>query len=658
MMRSFVFRWPFLLTVVSCFSRNSFQSLSTRKWGINSQHTLVWGTIENGGEVGSGPNWIERSFPIDLDESKKFDPKTVVDYDLGISGVNYQIGPLSKRMFDAIAAKSSIFKDASLEIRRGFLIYTMDFTAKEAVRAALTQNGLELVLTDEEQDEGLWSDVDSIKLLDENGSPIPGKIYDSWEDAVDHWVPGQAFDFVARQVPAKMKELSLDQLLWALDPNGELRKQAKSAGLRLPDENIGTLHDMAQENLQRAERAPTEANDESQAYSGLPEKRGYRVINADDLLGDRRNDNGTENEKVLMHVMDSMVNHGCLIVDLTNGGKDFEKAWTISSMWKTTRDFFDKIANRMDEIPAMMTLDDVGSQHAKVGFATYQGGDMQFLETRLDRTGNLYPVEARQFFGPDGCASLRDSFQIVARIGKDIVRIITGASIRENGLLEGAEAAEAAILLADELVDDGIAHEEGRVSMSPHRLCLYSNKKQLDNPEIDSKKKETTKTVSTREIFGAHTDSTFVTAIPVAAISGLEVFDEDADEWYRPELAARRHWELQRTQAGLDSKVYLEIVNGMELPWHSRYVVFLPGEFLQLCSRNEVLAAVHRVVANEKGPPRLSAPILLRGRPGMKMNVQRYLGGFADTEDTILRQCDGMTLAQIHDEMQQPASFQ
>ena len=82
---------------------------------------------------------------------------------------------------------------------------------------------------DEEEDQGMWGDVDSIRLLDEQGNPLP-EVYDSWEDVVDTWKPGQGFDFVARQVPAKMRELSLDELLQALDPKGELRAQAKDSG--------------------------------------------------------------------------------------------------------------------------------------------------------------------------------------------------------------------------------------------------------------------------------------------------------------------------------------------------------------------------------------------------------------------------------------------
>ena len=54
------------------------------------------------GEVGEGDNWIERSFPVDTggkDEAgaAKAALKKVEDYNLGISGISFQTGSLSKR---------------------------------------------------------------------------------------------------------------------------------------------------------------------------------------------------------------------------------------------------------------------------------------------------------------------------------------------------------------------------------------------------------------------------------------------------------------------------------------------------------------------------------------------------------------------------------
>jgi len=58
----------------------------------------------NDGEVGTGPNWIERSFPVetgvgDASPLSADDVKKAEDYDLGISGVSFQTGSLSKRTY-------------------------------------------------------------------------------------------------------------------------------------------------------------------------------------------------------------------------------------------------------------------------------------------------------------------------------------------------------------------------------------------------------------------------------------------------------------------------------------------------------------------------------------------------------------------------------
>jgi len=247
------------------------------------------------GEVGSGDNWIERSFPVDTTGKSNEDIKKVDDYNLGISGLDFQVGPLSKRMFDAIMA-NNFQEGMSAEVKQAFTLYSMDFTAKEATRAALKQNGLEMVLIDELEDEGLWGDVDSIQLLDEDTQQPVGPVYDSTEDAVQQWTPGQPFNFVVRQVPAKIKELSLEELLTALDPQGELRRQAEEANMTLPDEDINSLQDLAKDVARRSDISPREATTEINAFSGL-DKRGYKVISAGSLSRDSVNADGSENQE-------------------------------------------------------------------------------------------------------------------------------------------------------------------------------------------------------------------------------------------------------------------------------------------------------------------------------------------------------------------------
>lgn len=255
------------------------------------------------GGVGKG-NWIEKSSPVDTTEGVS--AMEVDGYDLGISGEAFQTGPLSKQMFDTIVSSTSL--EMSDEIRQAYTLYAMDVTAKEATRAACKQNGLQMVLQEEEEDQGMWGDIEAIRLYDEKTGIAFSTLYDSLEDALKNWTPGQTFDFVVRQVPAKSKEHSTDELVQALDPDGSLREEAKNLkgedyspdeeALRsiFDDNDIASLADFANENVRRTANAPKGATVEGEAFAG-GDSRGYRVINRSDLLGDSRNPDGSENQK-------------------------------------------------------------------------------------------------------------------------------------------------------------------------------------------------------------------------------------------------------------------------------------------------------------------------------------------------------------------------
>jgi hypothetical protein len=318
---------------------------------------------------------------------------------------------------------------------------------------------------------------------------------------------------------------------------------------------------------------------------------------------------------------------------------------------------------------------------------------MKFLETRVSRdTRKIIPEEVREVIGEEGAQNMVDAFDVLCQVGKDIVRTAVAASNMEydafmgqssddaedlpmiSGLtFDDAEIAgiadtdsegsytesarlssEAATLLTEELIDDGRARadnfDQGSVSMSPHRICRYEG---IENTED----KKTEKVM--KEIFGAHTDTSFMTMVPVAEVSGLEVYDEDADKWFRPELLARKIWESDRERQGLDSTGQTDKVTIFEgdtekeidVPWHCRYVVAMPGELLQIATRNEVAAAVHRVVSVKGGSARISAPVLLRARAGMRMNLPKYFGNI-ETTGSLLKECNGMNVEDIHNALQ------
>jgi hypothetical protein len=351
-----------------------------------------------------------------------------------------------------------------------------------------------------------------------------------------------------------------------------------------------------------------------------------------------------------MHVMNALVSHGCLIVDLADDGKYSKLSQAISQMWTGCENFFHAVTDLKKEelLPKMKSIP--ASPHAKMGYANFKNG-MKFMETRIDRlTGSVLPTELSLLIGDTGLKEVEEGFRIIAEVGKDVVRIATAASSVENEGFQrlnfesgnqvdaNIQSSISAKLMVDELIDDGRIvpgmEGQGSISMSPHRFCSYSNI-EGDGPS---------------EVFGAHTDSSFVTVIPVASVSGLEVYDEDAERWYRPELRARLFWEAQ--QGTKEKKVgsfdQVEIGGKMiEIPWHARYLIVIPGEFLQIVSRNEITAAVHRVVASKIS--RISAPVLLRGRPGVPMDVEKYLGA---VNSQLLLEVDGLEMQQIHDSLQ------
>lgn len=650
-------------------------------------------TLDGNDEVDAvlGKNWMHRSASVDFMPSEMHNGNTGTDsdsiyVDVGIDGSVFGTGELSRRMYSALMTVSQKkYPDGNIpdDLSDLYLLYAMDASAKEAVKAAMDGFGFALNLEKDEalQDEGAWGRVDGVVLIEDKSTTYP-----SFKDAIakGDWEPGDGYSFVVREVPARRKAMDLDALLRALDPDGKLREEAMEKGILLPrsDEegDVRSLAELLMDCEQRVRSAPFATTDEAGAFCGGKSK-GYSVISRSALLKSNRNADGSERENVFLHVMDSLANHGCLIVDLTDEDKSTNDATIMSKMWKTTSDFFHRVvdANGIDCIPSSMQLaDGVGSSHAMVGFASLKDGDNQFLETRIRRLdGTLLPDEIYPIIGEEGARSMIDSFQIMSEVGKDIIRIATAASSVEakafltigsvvsredegspsiaglsfedaivSGIVEKDSepskediqrakilASDAAILLTEEIMDDGkplpvgaIGHE-GLVSMSPHRLCRYSNNNQLTRKD-------------TSEVFGAHTDTSFVTIVPAAQISGLEVFDDDSLKWYRPELNARKHAKQLDPTGGMEE----------QFPWHCRYLVVMPGELLQLVSRNNIPAVVHRVLATTDAP-RLSAPVLLRARMGTTMDVERYMGSL-DKAGSLLMDSNGLRMEEIHAALQ------
>jgi hypothetical protein len=521
------------------------------------------------------------------------------------------------------------------------------------VQAILKQNGLELSSSEPLGDN--WGQVRSIRLLvrdDENGDSQRQLSYQNWYSAAQHWTPGQVFDLIVDHVPTVPREGSVEELLPSLDPDRVIpestRGDSRNIDLLLDTDELESLEDMRAECARRFHQSPRHVDAEADAFSGVKGMRGYRVMNVHDLMSEMKRITESNTTTLLesdavLHVMDSLVSPGCLVIDMTNGGKDLDAAHLLADLWYTTQQFFSTVVDEDMPLPPITAVV-AGRSHGRMGYTDY--GEKQFLETRLDRaTGKVLPVQIQSLLVPQGCRSMEQSFNLLATIGKSIVRVVVAASTllaRANSpprVPKHFDALVAADRVVEELLDDGRPlassklpgssdqhvqeHTEGSASMSPHRLGRYPDKEKTP----------------AREAFGAHTDTSFVTIVPVADVPGLEVYDETTGKWYRPELAAKRHYEE-----------LVSISKDMtELPWHARYVVVLPGELLQLLARQEVLAAVHRVVTMNQGQTRYTAPVLLRHRSGTVLDAERYWG---KASSALLKECDGMRMDAIYDAME------
>lgn len=251
---------------------------------------------------GRGANWVEKS-----KTRKPSHNQTVDQYDLGLSGKWFQTGQLGKKLFDAIVSKTSLAGKLDDETRRTLSIYVMDSTAKQATIVALNQSGL--ILAPPEGHEEEWGEIDSIRLYDfGSGYPLD-TVYDRLEDAVRQWTPGQAFDFVIRNVPAKSRPPpTVEEIMDALDPNGTIRAEikARKGEVVLPSEEMvmsifdddmnGSVLDVMRDCLYRSEVTSNIHSVPQDAFAGAGTS-GYNVINRKDLLRKSAGEDGAENNK-------------------------------------------------------------------------------------------------------------------------------------------------------------------------------------------------------------------------------------------------------------------------------------------------------------------------------------------------------------------------
>jgi len=566
-----------------------------------------------------GRNWIERSTPTGISTSLTNNDKDTefVEYTLQLDGDSFDLGLLSQRIYNALLKVGSKRYDNVERIPQDILqiykVTTMNIAAKEATKLALEQNNLQLVIPDsDEMDDTNWGLIDTIQI-----SNIE---YTSIEEAINLglWEPGNTFSFLVRNVIAKEKEMDMKELLKTLDPNGRIQQELDRR-VDMPDdptERVLCLKDLKEDNERRCNSVPLDADAEDIIYDD-------KVVEKNVISFERICDawHGKD-DKAYGKIMQSLESNSFIVVSLNE-----ENSNVLKSMWDTVHDFFHGMEEK--DLPSMDVIPEAGSKKAVVGYASYDEDSMQFLETRLERMKEdvtLYPKGI--FDTKEDTEKLQDSFKLLSKVGKYITQIAIDASNQESNIPE-KKAKEYAKKVVQDLLDDGCYTDadDTKVCMSPHRLCRYSYPKKND-------------TSKAKEIFGAHTDTSFVTIIPCASVSGLEVFNEDIHEWVRPESIAKQHYQKQ---------------NPSKNDWYTNYVIILPGELLQLMTRSMIVSSIHRVISiKDVGKSRVSAPILLRARCNKVMDVEEYFGSVDDGAEIsfLLDDCEDMSMEEIHDALQ------
>eukprot|EP00978_Attheya_sp_CCMP212_P005043 scaffold11145_cov42-Attheya_sp.AAC.2 len=286
------------LTTITSFHRPTTRLVRTTSLSnAISKQDADEGDNEFGKTRGSGPNWIERCDSLENDETtpKKnvsfFNRRKKDDgrYALGISGTSFQTGSLSERMYrtllQAAMKRFPSVDDIPHELLDIYKLYAMDFTAREACRAALEQNNMVMNVEEGKNDDvGAWGTITAVQVYlgdnkDDDDEEDEMEEYESLEQAIQEgdWQPGQTYNFEVTEIPAKLKDFDLGKLLQKLDPTGTMRSQAKDKGMTMPDEDLTSLQDLANDSVRRANIAPRDSDsdlpEDSLPFGGEPMAR-------------------------------------------------------------------------------------------------------------------------------------------------------------------------------------------------------------------------------------------------------------------------------------------------------------------------------------------------------------------------------------------------
>jgi hypothetical protein len=182
-----------------------------------------------------------------------------------------------------------------------------------------------------------------------------------------------------------------------------------------------------------------------------------------------------------------------------------EDETSIQEMWEVSRAFYslENHENRRTLVgPVRSEVEDAS---LVVGYVALD--DNEFLETRTGPNSSLHPSSLRELPCGDDIPGSNSTVLKFIR-GRKMLTIVGKVAVAAVAIA-GSNDANSWL----QLVDDGENVPEGTVSASVHRFCRYQNRETPESREPSS-----------RPIgFGAHTDSTFFTVIPVSTTPGLQV---------------------------------------------------------------------------------------------------------------------------------------
>jgi len=252
-------------------------------------------------------------------------------------------------------------------------------------------------------------------------------------------------------------------------------------------------------------------------------------------------------------------------------GVSEEQGECLDRMWAECAEFFAKTAEERAESAGALREAYPSKHHASqsraYGYAevkTDAGSSNSFLDTRLRLKQNLQLELQPVMDAPP------TDFASAAAASQQVLLDVGFAALSAAAESLGMKVSEVA-----PLVDFPERLAPGATCATVHRFAHYGGDMGVDPVDAESS-----------VTFQAHTDGTWFTVIPCAAVPGLEVFASAEHGWVSPERDAAAT---------------------------GRMVMVLTGEFLQLLSDGEYTAALHRVVRPLGDAPRLSAPLLMRG---------------------------------------------